>query len=156
MRGAGWLRRWLKFNAVGALGIVVQTGMLALLMGVFKIAYMAASALAVETAVLHNFVWHELWTWRDSRAPGERTVIRLIRFNLGNGLVSLISNLLTMRVLVGRYHVNPMFANFAGVAAGALANFIITDLFVFRSRQPQRRAGPGLRRIFGSYKARIE
>jgi putative flippase GtrA len=24
-----------------------------------------ATAVAVELAVLHNFVWHHCWTWRD-------------------------------------------------------------------------------------------
>ena len=49
--------RWLKFNGVGALGIVAQLGVLALLTGVFHVQYLIATAIAVESAVLHNFVW---------------------------------------------------------------------------------------------------
>ena len=30
-----------------------------------SISYLTATALAVELAVLNNFVWHQLWTWRD-------------------------------------------------------------------------------------------
>ena len=44
--------RWLKFNLVGAIGIVVQMGAFALLFSGLHVDYMVATALAVETAVL--------------------------------------------------------------------------------------------------------
>jgi putative flippase GtrA len=56
--------RWLKFNLVGTLGFAVQLGCLKLLLH-FQMNYLAATALAVEIAVLHNFVWHERFTWKD-------------------------------------------------------------------------------------------
>ena len=59
--------RWLKFNAVGALGMIVQLGSLGLLIHVLGMHYMLATALAVEAAVLHNFLWHRRWTWAEDR-----------------------------------------------------------------------------------------
>ena len=56
--------RWLKFNLVGALGIPVQMGAFAVFFSALHLNYMVATALAVETAVLHNFVWHERYTWK--------------------------------------------------------------------------------------------
>ena len=56
--------RWLKFNLVGALGIVVQMAAFALFFSALRWNYLVATALAVETAVLHNFVWHEHYTWK--------------------------------------------------------------------------------------------
>ena len=53
------LLRWAKFNAVGAAGVAVQLGLLALLESVLRLQYLVATALAVEAAVLHNFAWHE-------------------------------------------------------------------------------------------------
>src|SRR5438552_6168090 len=47
--------RWLKFNAVGGIGIVVQLVVLAVLKVTFHFDYLWATALAVETAVIHNF-----------------------------------------------------------------------------------------------------
>jgi putative flippase GtrA len=55
-------RRWFKFNSVGAIGVGVQLAVLTLLAGQLGVNYLVATALAVETAVLHNFVWHEKWT----------------------------------------------------------------------------------------------
>ena len=129
---SGGLRRWLKFNAVGAIGIGVQLAALAILKGLLRLPYLTATALAVEAAVLHNFVWHERWTWKDRRQAGGSVLSRLVRFHLGNGLVSIAVNLVAMRLLVGRLHMQYLIANTLAIAAGSLANFFISDLLVFR------------------------
>jgi putative flippase GtrA len=59
------LVRWCKFNLVGGIGIGVQFAVLFLVKGVLHFNYMAATAIAVETALVHNFVWHEQFTWAD-------------------------------------------------------------------------------------------
>jgi putative flippase GtrA len=64
------LIRWGKFNLVGAIGILVQFAALFFLKGVLHLNYLAATALAVETAVVHNFVWHERYTWADRVRAG--------------------------------------------------------------------------------------
>jgi len=51
--------RWLKFNFVGGMGILVQFAALFLLKGLLQFHYLVATAIAVEAAVVHNFVWHE-------------------------------------------------------------------------------------------------
>jgi putative flippase GtrA len=63
------LMRWCKFNFVGGMGIVVQFAALFLLKSVLHLDYLAATALAVEAAVVHNFVWHEQFTWVDRIKP---------------------------------------------------------------------------------------
>ncbi len=57
--------RWCKFNLVGGIGIAVQFGALFLLSSVFGFNYLFSTAIAVEAAVVHNFVWHEQFTWVD-------------------------------------------------------------------------------------------
>jgi len=59
------LVRWCKFNLVGAVGIFVQFGVLFLLKSLLHFNYLAATGLAVEAAVVHNFFWHERFTWAD-------------------------------------------------------------------------------------------
>lgn len=49
------VRRWLKFNAVGAMGICVQLLAVYFFSSVLEINSLWATALAVEAAVLHNF-----------------------------------------------------------------------------------------------------
>jgi len=127
------VRHWLKFNAVGAIGIGVQLGALTLLTGGLGIDYLPATALAVEAAVLHNFLWHERWTWAD-RAAGRtwRTSwARLLRFNLSTGLISIGGNLLLMRLLVGSLGVHFLAANLLTITACSVANFLVSDRLVF-------------------------
>ena len=128
------LFRWLKFNAVGGIGIVVQLAALALFRSVLHLDYLVATALAVETAVIHNFLWHERFTWAD-RPSGRvaHSLVRLGKFNASNGLVSLAGNLLIMGVLVGLLHMNYFVANLIAVATCSIVNFLLSDRFVFES-----------------------
>lgn len=129
--------RWRKFIAVGAIGVAAQLGALIFFHRFLRLDYLTATALAVETAVLHNFVWHERWTWRDRvRSKRGGVIIRLLRFNLGAGSVSILSNLALMRWLVGMHHAQYLIANLAAIAAGAAANFLLSDLLVFRAADP--------------------
>ncbi len=124
--------RWLKFNFVGALGILVQLGALALLVSGFHVAYLPATAIAVEAAVLHNFIWHEHFTWKD-RTAGGSVFVRLIKFHLGNGLISIAGNLALMAVFVGALHMKYLIANVITIALCSLLNFAASEWFVFRT-----------------------
>lgn len=121
-----------RFYAVGAIGIGVQLAVLALLAGFLRIHYLWATLLAVEVAILHNFAWHERWTWSDrTRLVPGGVALRLVRFNLTTGLVSLVGNVLIMWALVGRAHLHYFLANVITVGACAIINFLVSDRFVF-------------------------
>jgi dolichol-phosphate mannosyltransferase len=123
--------RWLQFNFVGALGIGVQLAVLAALTAA-GLGYLAATALAVEAAIVHNFVWHERLTWRDRRTPLLRRGLgRFLRFQAANGLISLLGNLLIMRLLVGALHLPVLWANLGAIAVCGVVNFLVSDRLVF-------------------------
>ncbi len=138
------LLRWCKFNLVGGIGIAVQFTALFLLKEVAHFNYLVATAIAVETAVVHNFVWHEQFTWAD-RTKLDRTNLnrtrldrsarrwqhRLVRFNLSNGAVSILGNLVLMKLLFGQAHVNYLVANTLAIALCSLANFLLSETWVF-------------------------
>jgi putative flippase GtrA len=160
------LVRWCKFNLVGAVGICVQFGVLFFLKSELHFPYLAATALAVEAAVVHNFFWHERFTWADrikcdrmrpswGGHPAAATAQnlpsalfaalerrarqklhsprfgRFVRFNLTTGLISIAGNLGMMRVMVGRGHMNYLFANAVAIAVCSLVNFVVSDGWVF-------------------------
>jgi putative flippase GtrA len=133
------LLRWIKFNAVGAVGIVVQLGTLGLLVHYFAFHYILATAIAVEFAILHNFVWHEKWTWSDTTARDSSLwVHRLIRFHVTNGFTSLLGNLILMKSLVEAFHLPILCANIIAIAACALINFVLSNYWVFATDQSLR------------------
>jgi putative flippase GtrA len=111
------------------MGIAVQLAALQILLKL-GVNYLLATALAVEAALLHNYVWHCFWTW--SRQG--HTAVRLLRFHLSNGLVSVISNLLWMRLLTGWLGMPPMAANLVAISATAVLNFALADRWVFANQ----------------------
>src|SRR5450755_104362 len=135
--------RWLKFNAVGGIGIVVQLGVLAALRSGFHLNYLVATALAVEAAVIHNFLWHERYTWVD-RAPG-KGFGRFIRFNLTIGALSIAGNLALMKLFMDVAGLPYLAANGVAIAVCSIANFLVSDRFVFQVK-PCSGAAVGSRR----------
>jgi putative flippase GtrA len=124
--------RWLKFNAVGALGIAVQLAVLLGLKTGLHLSYLLATALAVEAAVVHNFLWHERYTWADRVQPSWRKSLpRLLRFNLTTGGVSIAGNLALMKVMVSLGHVNYLVANGVAIPICSLLNFLVSEEWVF-------------------------
>jgi putative flippase GtrA len=121
--------RWLKFNAVGAIGIAVQLVTLALLKSVLNLNYLVATALAVEAAVLHNFVWHEVFTWAGRKVSNR--IQRLLKFNLTTGVFSITGNLVFTKTLAG-LEMNYLIANVISIAACSIINFFINDRLVFQ------------------------
>jgi putative flippase GtrA len=124
--------RWMKFNAVGGIGIAVQLGALAVFRSWLKLDYLWATALAVEIAVIHNFLWHERFTWADRPATHRlQSLIRLVKFNASNGAVSIVGNLLLMRLLVGELKFKYFASNVFAIFLCSMVNFLLGDRFVF-------------------------
>ena len=131
---ARMLRRWATFNVVGIMGVGVQLITLAMLLGWSTMDYLPATALAVEAAILHNFVWHERWTWVDRTTSHDSgKFARLLRFNLTIGALSIGQNLLFMELLVGWLEIHFLLANLMAIAFCSVLNFVASDRLVFRT-----------------------
>jgi len=124
-------RVW-KFYAVGAGGIAVQLATLSALVSVLGVNYAIATLFAVEAAVLHNFVWHQRFTWSDRRSSSVNIVMaRIMRFHLSAGATSLAGNFLFMYLLAGQLGMHYLLANIISIAACSVLNFVLSDHLVF-------------------------
>lgn len=121
------------FNVVGILGLGLQ--LIALWMLISSgVTLTLATLLAVELAVLHNFAWHQRWTWRDRPTTSRRgTAERLVRFHLANGAVSLVGSVVLTTLLVQKAGWAPLVANAAATIGCALVNYFASDILVFRA-----------------------
>ncbi|HVY92016.1 MAG TPA: GtrA family protein [Bryobacteraceae bacterium] len=117
------MNRWLRFNAVGVLGAGIQLAALALMLRL-RIHYLVATVLAIEVALLHNYLWHRLWTWAGQEGS-------LWRFHLSNGLISFLSNLLLMRWFAGSLHFPPVPSNLAAIVLTSFLNYFLALKWVF-------------------------
>jgi putative flippase GtrA len=125
---------WLRFNAVGAIGVGVQLAVLTILKSGLGTNYLLATALAVEAAVVHNFFWHERYTWADR--PSTDRLSRLAKFNLSTGTFSILGNVLAMKVFVDGLGANYLAANLLSIAVCSILNFFVADRFVFLKPAP--------------------
>lgn len=125
--------RWCRFNLVGAAGMVVQLAALAAFTRCDRGHYLLATVCAIEITLLHNFVWHLRYTWRDRRDEAAR-VAQFVRFHFSNGLMSMVGNLVLMRLLVEERKMPVLAANSVAIFACSIVNFCLGDRWVFAAR----------------------
>jgi putative flippase GtrA len=124
------IARFLKFSTAGALGFLIQIAAVSLFM-TLGWHYLAATAIAVELAIVTNFAWHRAITWAD-RAEGN-ALRQFVRFNALTAVTSIAGSLLVTGLLVESAGVSPVVANIICVAGLGLVNFIGADTLVFRA-----------------------
>ena len=130
---ASTIRRWAIFNGIGLLGVGVQLAVLTVLVDGLAVHYLAATAIAVEAAVLHNFFWHQRFTWRDRPSKSmRRSADRLARFHAMNGAVSLVGNFALVALLSGVAGMTVIGANLVAIASCSVLNFFASDQLVFK------------------------
>ena len=133
-------RRWLRFgrfNLVGVAGAGVQLLAFWLLLHATQLRAAEAAAVAVEIAVLHNFIWHERFTWRD-RANYRQTAGRFWRFHAANGLISVFGNMGVTYFLVEWLGTPALFSAVAAIAVCTPANYLAADRWVYATECARR------------------
>jgi len=132
-------RRFLKFCLVGGGGVILNMGMLYLFTDIVGLYYLLSSIVAIEIAILNNFFWNDIWTWRDRRAKGPVQFLkRLLKYNVSANLSSFVGNIVTLWILtsiLGWYY---MYANVVGIMVGVILNFSLNDRWTYRKRKPQK------------------
>jgi putative flippase GtrA len=60
-----------------------------------------------------------------------------VRFNLTIGAVSIVGNVVLMRVMMGSGHLNYLVANGIAIALCSVVNFLVSDGVVFQERSTE-------------------
>ncbi len=83
------LKKWLRFNAIGMMGTGVQLAVILFLKTLFQLNYLIATMIAVQCSLIHNFFWHQRWTWKNSISTGRKESFqRFLKFNSTSGTIS--------------------------------------------------------------------
>jgi putative flippase GtrA len=123
-----------RFAGVGLIGWVVQMAMFFALTSV-GVHQLIAIALAVELTILHNFTWHELYTWRDARSTSRTALaLRLLRFNSSTAIVSILGNVILTALIMERFHLPVPVANAVSVSALSILNYAVANRWIFAHR----------------------
>ncbi len=130
----GDYRRFLRFGVVGFSGIVVNFGFYVILHDWAGIYDLLSLALAIELSILNNFIWNELWTFRDRRRGGISIYLaRMAGFHISSGLVAMSVQLLNQYIETRLFAVWDKLALLIGIGLGAVANYFICNRWIFRA-----------------------
>lgn len=113
--------RFARFCAVGASGVVVNMGALALLVSGLGWKPVLAAPLATEAAIINNFLLNDRWTFRDRRA-GTGRLRRAFRYNTIT-LGGLVISVAVLAVVLEALHLHYLVANLFAVGAGVAWNY---------------------------------
>lgn len=133
---------FVKFALVGATGVAVNLGAFSVLLGAGLNKYLA-SALAVETSIVTNFLLNNRWTFA-SRGLKDSLRARGLKFNAVS-LLSLGVSFTTFLVLQAIWPgVAPQWHQLAGIVPAMLVNYFMNSYWTFRgsSATTDRLRGP--------------
>ena len=121
------LQRFLQFGLVGLSGVFVDMAILYLLSDVSTLGWglTRSKIISSEVAVINNFLWNDLWTFRDisSQQVGWHNRIRLfLKFNF-ICLFGIVLNILILNFLYNYLHINQYLANLIAIAIVTIWNF---------------------------------
>ncbi|NJE77222.1 glycosyltransferase [Thermococcus sp. ES12] len=121
MRWEGELDRLLKFTLVGLSGVFVNEGFLWLFVSGFGWDKILANVPATELAILNNFTWNDLWTFRDlKKKPLWR---RLLTFHIAALTGAVVQWLIYAGlVYLGLYY---LIANLIGIVVSFVVRFLV-------------------------------
>ncbi len=139
-------REFIAFCVVGASGVIVNLGLYVVLTRQAQVALPLASAVAIESSILSNFVLNELWTFRTRERRG-RFVGRMLRFQVVSGLAGLVNYGVFLGATLG-FRVWDLLGALIGIGTGVVFNYWLNSLWTWKraDRPDSRRSGMPTRR----------
>jgi len=153
--------RFVRFGVVGVLGVVVNFVGYILFREKAELPDFFAKAFAIEISILSNFLFNYFWTWGDRGKTFRVFWRRLIRYHGSTFIASFVVTIAVsylMRFAVDLVEWEPLvkaislglapsigqdrwvayISYLIGIAAGMVANFILSDRWVFRKQETMK------------------
>ena len=123
--------RVIKFSIVGLSGAFITEGLLWLFTDFFGIYYVLSAVLSTEIAIINNFIWNEVWTFKD-RAHGalSDSLSRFVKFNLSRilGMMFSVALLLLLTEVFGIYY---LISNLSAVIIVFVINYLFSGAYIW-------------------------
>ena len=133
------IRELIKFCIVGGSGVVINMGLLYVFTQTAQLKIEFASPLAIESSMLSNFFFNNLWTFRR-RDISESILVRLLKFHLVTGLAG-IANYVVLLGLVNFTGMDKFLANFIGITVGFIINYSLNSRWTWKKEKPNKLPG---------------
>jgi dolichol-phosphate mannosyltransferase len=124
--------RFLSFALIGASGVAVHLGILALLFKLLCTSFSAAHAGATLGAITANFLLNNALTYRDQRLTGSKLLLGWVNFNL----VCTIGAIANIGIASRMFASNSMWLadGLAGIAIGVVWNYAMSSMFTWNKK----------------------
>lgn len=125
-------KRFITFSFVGVSGILVNQGILFYAHESLQVPLAFASLVAIQVAIINNFIWNRQFTWTDRPMQGFQAVKRgLIKFTLVSWVAGAL-NWVVLLLLTELLEIHYMLANLAAILVASVLNYFLNDLWTFR------------------------
>jgi putative flippase GtrA len=130
--------RFAKFCVVGMSGTLVDFGILTALKELAHMPTLPANIISFSTAMVNNFIWNYIWTFRDIRGKKiflvfiQFAVISVIGLVLNSAIVVLLEK--PLNSLFTRPNTGYLAAKFLATIVVLLWNFFANRLWTFRQK----------------------
>ena len=124
------LRRFIKFCVVGSTGVFVNMFFLWFFTEIAGLFYVISSPIAVELAIINNFIWNNFWTFRQSKNKSQ-LLVKLGKFNIVS-IGGLLINVGILLVLTEFFQLYYLISNLGGILVAMLWNYLANVNWTWR------------------------
>lgn len=97
--------------------------------------YLFSSLVAIEIALINNYVLNDLWTWHDRGKAGKREYFkRMLQYHV-TASAAMLTNISVLWILTEVAGIYYLGSNVIGILCGAALNFFVNDRWTFRHRK---------------------
>jgi len=127
------LEDFMKYSLVGVSGVFVNLGLYLFLTRYYEISELVAPLIAIESALISNFILNNFWTF-GKRITQSRIRVKFVKFHLVSGFSALInySAFLTLFLVFGLYDI---LANLIGIGLAAIVNYLINSNWTWKDNK---------------------
>ena len=127
------LEDFMKYSLVGVSGVFVNLGLYLFLTRYYEISEVVAPLIAIESALISNFILNNFWTF-GKRITQSRIRVKFVKFHLVSGFSALInySAFLTLFLVFGLYDI---LANLIGIGLAVIVNYLINSNWTWKDNK---------------------
>lgn len=129
------VRRIVKFGLVGTWGFVVNMFFLWFFTETVGLFYLFSSLIAIEISLINNYVFNDLWTWRDRGKEGKKEYLKRVLQYHATASAAMLANIAILWILTELFDVYYLASNVFGILCGAVLNFFLNDRWTFKHKK---------------------
>lgn len=128
-------RKILTFQGFAWLGTAVNLGVLWVLVDGFHWGKIVSVMTSIEVAIIHNFTWYYLITWRQHvRLTFRDYLRRLLHFNIVTAAIDYAMNIPVFWALIHFLNIHYLIAAGVSMILSPILKYLVNDHWVFSAR----------------------